>query len=70
MFSPWELVFPQLDLRLLRSIHDFAYTLPIQFQYYLSLNEYSTIYFDSLVLKYCQSVAITNHVANFLLFIP
>lgn len=34
------------------------------------LNEYSTIYFDSLILKYCQSVAITNHAANFLLLCP
>lgn len=33
---PGNLFFSQLNMRLLRPIHDFAYILPIHFHYYLS----------------------------------
>lgn len=70
-----DLFYSQLSIRLLRFIHDFAYTWSIIFSiiYHTPLYDYSTIYFDSLVqghLKCCQFVATTNHAANILLLVP
>lgn len=70
-----DLLFPQLNVRLLRSSMILLILCPFTSTliYQTPLYDCSTIYFDSLVqghLKCCPSVAITSHAADTLLLVP